>query len=237
MKWLDLTHSTYRTVSDVTTQFGVGGNFEGFRYATRDEIETLWNNAGIGVDTGATSVNFTPATNLLTDFLGITQPFCCGLELEGYNGEELIIAGQPSANFFVPLIRTYNATSLTPPPFTAEATTMTVSLDNALLGRGHWLVKTDPVTVELIAEVRTIFDAGAFLGGNINVGDLVVGTYTYDSTVPDSESSTIIGSFNHSNTPFGISLKVEGEKFRTDPDNVVFQVQINNDDQGRDLFF
>jgi hypothetical protein len=45
--WLDPTGAT--TGSPVRARFGTDGAFEGFRRATRDEVATLWMNAG-GVD-------------------------------------------------------------------------------------------------------------------------------------------------------------------------------------------
>jgi hypothetical protein len=44
--WLDLTESTNRSYNDVAGQFGVGGDFEGWRHATTSEITTLFTNAG-----------------------------------------------------------------------------------------------------------------------------------------------------------------------------------------------
>jgi len=45
--WLDVTESRNRPKTDVLTEFGAGGDFEGFRYATPIEIGAFWNNAGV----------------------------------------------------------------------------------------------------------------------------------------------------------------------------------------------
>lgn len=45
--WLDLTASLNRSFNDVSSQFGIGGDFEGYRYATEAELLTFWTNAGI----------------------------------------------------------------------------------------------------------------------------------------------------------------------------------------------
>lgn len=46
LEFLDLTFSTNRSADDVRTHFGVGGDFEGFRYATQVEVMNLINNFG-----------------------------------------------------------------------------------------------------------------------------------------------------------------------------------------------
>ena len=54
LEWLDWTLSKDRSFADVSTQFGSGGDFEGWRHATVDEVQQLYANAGIThVDDGA----------------------------------------------------------------------------------------------------------------------------------------------------------------------------------------
>lgn len=65
--WLDVTLSQGRTIADVSTQFGVGGDFEGFRYATRDEVVALFQSAGL---TGAFGSSETAAFQAL---VGVTE--------------------------------------------------------------------------------------------------------------------------------------------------------------------
>lgn len=56
LDFLDATESTNRSFSDVSSEFGLGGDFEGFRYATIAEIGTLINNFG-----------FSPGASVLPD--------------------------------------------------------------------------------------------------------------------------------------------------------------------------
>ena len=42
------------------------------------------------------------------------------------------------------------------------------------------------ITVNITAEVALVVDSDEILGGAINVGDTITGTYTYDSTTSDS---------------------------------------------------
>ena len=53
LQWLDLSASSNRSFSDVSTQLGVGGDFEGFRYASEVEVRTLFSNAGVPDLSGA----------------------------------------------------------------------------------------------------------------------------------------------------------------------------------------
>ncbi len=46
LDWLDLTETIGMSYNDVSSQFGYGGLFEGWQYATRNEISTLINAAG-----------------------------------------------------------------------------------------------------------------------------------------------------------------------------------------------
>ena len=46
LEFLDLTESFGRSFSDVSSQFGAGGDFEGFRYATEQEAVNLINEIG-----------------------------------------------------------------------------------------------------------------------------------------------------------------------------------------------
>jgi hypothetical protein len=46
LDWLDITESTGRSYNDVTAQFGLGGDYEGWRYATVVQVNQFWENAG-----------------------------------------------------------------------------------------------------------------------------------------------------------------------------------------------
>jgi len=46
LEWLDLTVTRDRTPHDISNKFGVGQEFEGWRYATTAEVASLWNAAG-----------------------------------------------------------------------------------------------------------------------------------------------------------------------------------------------
>jgi len=46
LEWLDLTLSTNRSYNDVSGEFGIGGDYEGWRYASTTEIGLFFTHAG-----------------------------------------------------------------------------------------------------------------------------------------------------------------------------------------------
>jgi len=69
--WLDMNLSDGRSFNDVDLQFQLGGDFEGFRHATRDEVFTLLQHAGIDTIPSNSIENFPVVTNLIS-LLGTT---------------------------------------------------------------------------------------------------------------------------------------------------------------------
>ena len=70
LEWLDLTLSLNMSMNEVLSELGAGGLFEGFRYATRAEIDVLWSNAGIAIPSYTRD---DPDTPPLMDKLGRTH--------------------------------------------------------------------------------------------------------------------------------------------------------------------
>jgi len=86
------------------------------------------------------------------------------------------------------------------------------------------------ITIEITATVDSVDDPSGYLEGNIVAGDIITGTYTYESTTPDSQPSyPTVGRYEHSTPPHGIFLSVSGFDFRTDLTEVDFLVGIAND--------
>jgi len=84
------------------------------------------------------------------------------------------------------------------------------------------------ITIEITAEVDSVRDEANYLDGQINVGDIITGTYTYDSDTTDSNPLSTLGRYEHYAPPCGISLSVGGFDFETDTTNVDFLVAIAN---------
>ncbi|MDH5765679.1 MAG: VPLPA-CTERM sorting domain-containing protein [Gammaproteobacteria bacterium] len=57
LQWLDLSVTLNQSYNEVTAQLGTGGAYDGFRFATRDEVLHLWSEANI------TDTNFTWVEN------------------------------------------------------------------------------------------------------------------------------------------------------------------------------
>lgn len=55
LEWLDWTETAGRSYDDVAARFGAGGEFEGFRHATRDESRSLFLSLGMTLNTVAAS--------------------------------------------------------------------------------------------------------------------------------------------------------------------------------------
>jgi hypothetical protein len=87
------------------------------------------------------------------------------------------------------------------------------------------------ITIEITAEVDSVMDDAGLLKGRINVGDIITGSYTYDSSTSDTCPELFEGQYWHYNPPAGISLSIGGFNFTTDEHNVEFLVLIANDTQ------
>lgn len=94
------------------------------------------------------------------------------------------------------------------------------------------------ICIELTAEVAFVRDSANLLGGAIFVGQIITGTYIYDPTTVDSNSAPTVGDYWHSVPPFGLTVVAGGLVFQTDPDDVLFLVEIVNDhfDPPRDVY-
>jgi len=90
-------------------------------------------------------------------------------------------------------------------------------------------VFAEPISINITAEVALVDDPGDTLGGVISVGDIITGTYIYESTTPDSNPLPTVGDYWHSTPPYGITINAGELVFKTDPDNVDFLVEIVND--------
>ncbi len=144
LAWLDVTFTDARAFQDVSLEFGVMGDFEGFRYATEEEVLAFFSNAGIPdlpsagtLGDPSSTDNFTPISELL-DLVGTTDnanTFALGITstpsnffggghqvtafalLSGSNGQVGLSATQPS---------TINGASGS---WLVKSTTITVGID------------------------------------------------------------------------------------------------------------
>lgn len=86
-----------------------------------------------------------------------------------------------------------------------------------------------PISIDITATISWISDSDGFLTGRIGVGDIIRGTYIYETTTADTNGSPEVGDYRHTTAPFGVTLAVNGFRFRTDPGDVDFLVELCND--------
>lgn len=78
--WLDATETDGRSLADVGSELGAGGEFEGWRLATRDQLRELFVNAGLDItstgDTGGwvDDAILRPKVQSFVGIYGQTQP-------------------------------------------------------------------------------------------------------------------------------------------------------------------
>jgi len=107
---------------------------------------------------------------------------------------------------------------------------LALSFTALALGAGN--LRAEIVTIGLTAEIVYVDDPDGTLRERLEVGDVMTGSYTYNSDTPDTNPSCIVGVYNHYSPPYGIRLSAGGLVFQTDPDNVEFIIEIVNDDYG-----
>ncbi len=101
------------------------------------------------------------------------------------------------------------------------------------------LARGEIIQIDITAEVIDISQPyGDVLGGQVNVGDILTGSYIYDSTTPDTNPlNEEIGIYHHTTSPYGISVEVGGLIFQTDPCSVAFNIIItDNWPAGTDMY-
>jgi hypothetical protein len=99
-------------------------------------------------------------------------------------------------------------------------------------------VQAVPVTIQIEAVVDTVEDSGNYLGGLVDVCDVITGYYTYESTTPDSSpSDPVQGNYWNYSLPSGVYLSVGDFDFRTNTNDIEFNVFIRNDNSsGHDIY-
>ena len=97
-----------------------------------------------------------------------------------------------------------------------------------VLGLWTGSLRAELITIHLTAEVIYVNDIANLLEGNVSLGDIITGSYSYDSDTLDSSPLDSVGAYEHYTPPYGINLSVGGFVFQTNPENVDFLVGIGN---------
>ena len=93
------------------------------------------------------------------------------------------------------------------------------------------------VTVWLEGNVSGVSNTeGTFLEGKVVIGDVITGTYIYDTDTPNSSTWPSTGRYEHWASPAGFSLSVGGLDLMTDLANTDFVVQIANNYPYSDIY-
>lgn len=85
LSWLELTSTVYMSRESVEAQLGAGGALEGWRYATRSEVETLYDAYWGGTTDGYSADNYTGARTFFDAFGVSTHYGSNGYDISGYS--------------------------------------------------------------------------------------------------------------------------------------------------------
>jgi hypothetical protein len=113
---------------------------------------------------------------------------------------------------------------------------ITVSVFGSITPQQAVAATDSPITIALTATVYEVYDWANVLGGTVRPGDTVTGTYTYNAAASISSQDPCCGTYWHSTAPYGMSLKVGGKVYETDPQNVLFAVGLRNNENNRDAY-
>jgi hypothetical protein len=87
LTWLDLTESTFKAPSTVIANFGIGGLYAGYRYATEIELRSFFVNAGFGDSTSTNDLVKYNAAVKFQALVGITAAGGGSTLSNGYFGD------------------------------------------------------------------------------------------------------------------------------------------------------
>lgn len=147
LEWLDVTLSTNLSYNYVSTQFGAGGDFNGFRHASTDEVVSLFTAGGLPDINGSGSTNLAPY-EALSNILGATGSQDGHLETNGITGTM-----DNSGSYRAGLIDFYYNNSV--PTYKAYTNSLVYSAGFMYSTVGHWLVREaaevpEPATILLL---------------------------------------------------------------------------------------
>ncbi len=86
------------------------------------------------------------------------------------------------------------------------------------------------VKIAFTAKVTDLQDFSNLLSNNVEVGDTLTGTYTYNPSTKDSNSDPNIGDYRHLKKSYGITVNADDLVFKTDPKNANFLIELVNRD-------
>ncbi len=150
LEWLDVTFSVNRSYLDVSSQFGTGGDYEGFRHATVSDLEAFFFAGGIPY------LGQTPNTNLipymtLSNLVGVTSYQDGYPQTQGIAGDEATRGGQHTGTIDYVFFLQY-------PTYKAH-TDLVYGQTTKITTTGHWLLRDVAIVPEPVSS--TLFIVGA----------------------------------------------------------------------------
>ncbi len=135
LRWLDLTGTANRSFTDISGQLGLGGEFEGYRYASSAEVQSFIANAGIiGFQNGFNDFNFQPISDLLNLLGGPLSQSTFTTQSGGITSDISLPGLRNSINLII------NESALT-----GATGTFSISLTQTFSSMGSWLVQPVPI--------------------------------------------------------------------------------------------
>lgn len=102
-----------------------------------------------------------------------------------------------------------------------------LALGVSLLMAGAGAAQAELVTFQVTATIDSVDDQGYLLGGSIQAGDQITGTYIIDTATPDEDPSVEYARYRHNAAPgIGFDLSAGGHRFATAPTSNEFAVEI-----------
>lgn len=98
-----------------------------------------------------------------------------------------------------------------------------------------------PIKIGIEAQVNYVEDKDNLLKNKVKLGDILKGSYIFDSQTPDTDYvhgslSDSVGRYWHYSGPYGFSLHGGGFNFKSNPNDNEFLVEICNNHSGRDNY-
>jgi hypothetical protein len=92
------------------------------------------------------------------------------------------------------------------------------------------------IKIGFTAQVRDVTDDRGCLEGKIKANDLITGNYTYESTTLDSQPAPQVGEYKYYSLPYGIYVNAGGFVFKTDPAQVDFVIELDDNMYNEDSY-
>jgi hypothetical protein len=119
--------------------------------------------------------------------------------------------------------------------FAALLVALMLSAFGIIAPKGAAAATSNLITISFTATVTEVNDTAHALG-NVQVGDTITGTYTYDAAKSDDHPAPEIGSYAYYTAPNGMRANIGGKVVESDQQDVFFGIGLMNNSNGRDSY-